>query len=222
MRLLTTTVVAFAGLASLVLLASACGGSASPRVAAIGTTTTSSKPGQRGAVGSGSPAIASGGTSGSAGTPSGNAAGRASFALVRGSVGEMTKFAACVRSHGEPGFPDPNPQGQFSMSAVTASGIDPRSPQLGRAVQACQKDLPTSAPAAPSSAAQAQARQQGLALAACMRSHGVPNFRDPSANGNISVGGSGIDPQSPQYQTAMRACRQYLGKSSKLGVGAGR
>jgi hypothetical protein len=219
---LTTTVVAIAGLAALLLLASACGGSTSPQVAAIGTTTTQSSAGQRGAVGSGSAAIASGGTSGSAGTPPGNTAGRETFALVRGSVGQMTKFATCVRSHGEPNFPDPNRQGQFSMSAVTASGIDPRSPQLGRAVQACEKDLPKSGPAALSPAAQAQARQQALAFSACMRSHGVPNFRDPSANGNISLGGSGINPQSPQYQTATTACQKDLGKNSKLGPGAGR
>ena len=132
----------------------------------------------------------------------------------------MTKFATCVRSHGEPNFPDPNAQGQFSMSAVTASGIDPRSPQLGQAVQACEKDLPKNGPAALSQAAQAKARQQALAFSTCMRSYGVPNFRDPSANGNISLGGNGIDPQSPRYQTATTACRKYLGKNSRLGPSA--
>jgi hypothetical protein len=215
---LVTTVVALAGLASLLLLASACGGAASPQVAAIGTTTTQSSPGQRGTVGSGSPAIASGGTSGSAGTPSGNAS-RMTFALVRGSVGQMTKFAACVRSHGEPSFPDPNAQGQFSMSAVTAGGIDPRSPQFGQALQACEKDLPKSGPAALSPAAQAKARQQALAFSACMRSHGVPNFPDPTPGGATQI--RGIDPQSPQYKTATTACQKYLGKGSKLGPGAG-
>ena len=215
---LVTTVVALAGLASLVLLASACGGSTSPRVATIGTTTQSGS-GQRGSVGGGSPVGSSGGTSGSAGAPSGNAAGRASYALVRGSVSQMTKFAACVRSHGEPNFPDPNAQGQFSMSVVTAGGIDPRSPQLGRAVQACEKDLPKSGSAALSPAAQAQARQQALAFATCMRSHGVPNFPDPPPGGQAIriLPGSGVDPQSPQYQTATTACRKYLGKASKFG-----
>jgi hypothetical protein len=135
----------------------------------------------------------------------------------------MTKFAACVRSHGEPNFPDPNAQGQFSVSTVAASGIDPQSPQLGRAVRACEKDLPKSAPAVLSPAAQAQARQQVLAFSTCMRSHGVPNFPDPPPGGQAIriVPGRGIDPQSPQYQTATTACRMYLGKGSKFGPSAG-
>ena len=217
-----TTVVALAGLASLVLLASACGGSASPRVAAIGTTTQSGS-GQRASLGGGSPTASSGGTSGRAAAPSGNAAGRAPYALVRGSVSQATRFAACVRSHGEPNFPDPNAQGQFSMSGVTASGIDPRSPQLGRAVQACEKDLPLSGPAALSPAEQAQASQQALAFSTCVRSHGLPNFPDPPPGGQAIriLPGSGIDPQSPQYQTATTACRNYLGKGSKFGPTAG-
>jgi hypothetical protein len=207
-------------LAGVVLLASGCGGAASPRVAAIGTTTTLSSPGRGGAAGNGSPPASSGGTSGSEGTQSGNTAGRALYALVRGSVRQMTKFAACVRSHGEPGFPDPNAQGQFSISAVTAGGVDPRSPQLGQAVQACEQDLPNSGPPAPSPAAQAQARRQALAFSACMRSHGVPNFPDPDAQGSLSVRVLGSD--SPKYRTATASCAKYLGKSSKLGPGAAR
>src|ERR1700733_8452699 len=199
---LVTAAVVLAGLASVVLLASGCGGAASPRVAAISTTTTQSRSGKPGSVSNGSPAMSSGGTSGSAGMPSGNTAGRAAYALVRGSVRQMTQFAACVRSHGEPNFPDPNAQGQFSMSAVTTGGIDPRSPQLGRAVEACKQNLPQSGPAAPSPAAQPRARQQALVFSACMRSHGVPNFPDPPFGGVAIriLPGSGIDPQSPQYQ----------------------
>jgi hypothetical protein len=214
---LVTTLAALAGIVGVVLLASACGGATGPRVAAISTTTQTGS----GQGGSRLPLANSGGTSGSGAAPSGNSAGRATYALVRGSVSQMTKFAACVRSHGEPSFPDPNAQGQFSMSTVTAGGIDPRSPQLGRAVQACEKDLPKSGPVAAIRAPQSQAVHQALAFSACMRSHGAPNFHDPSASGNISVGGSGIDPQSPQYQSAMTACRRYLGKHSNLGPGAG-
>jgi hypothetical protein len=135
----------------------------------------------------------------------------------------MTTFAVCVRSHGEPSFPDPDAQGQFSMVAVTAAGIDPRSPQLGRAVHACEQDLPKNGPAALSPAEQAQARQQALAFSTCMRTHGVANFPDPPPGGQALrfLPGSGIDPQSPQYLTATTACRKYLGRASKLAPGAG-
>jgi hypothetical protein len=220
---LAKTVVTLGALASMVLLASGCGGTVSPRVAAIGTTTSQRGSGHDGSVAGGSPITSNGGTSASAGAPPGNGAGRASYALVHGSVGQMTKFAACVRSRGEPNFPDPNAQGQFSMSAVTAGGIDPRSPQLGRAVQACENDLPKNGPAALSPAEQAKARQQGLAFSACMRSHGVPSFPDPPPGGGVIriLPGNGVDPHSPQYRAATTACRKYFGNTSKLGPNAG-
>jgi hypothetical protein len=38
-----------------------------------------------------------------------------------------------------------------------------------------------------------------------MRSHGMPSFPDPTfVNGNI--GQRGIDPNSPQFQIAQKAC----------------
>jgi hypothetical protein len=203
--------VSVGALVGLSLLGTGCGGSTSASVASIATTSTPTT------------GTNSGGALGTSGASSGNVAGRSSFALVRGSVPQMTKFAACVRSHGEPNFPDPNAQGQFSMSAVIAGGIDPRAPQLGQAVQACEKDLPKSGPTAVSPAAQAQARQQLLQFSACMRSHGAPNFPDPPPGGQAIriLPGSGIDPQSPQYQAATTACQKYLSKGSKLGPSAG-
>lgn len=50
----------------------------------------------------------------------------------------------------------------------------------------------------------------GLSLARCMRSHGVPNFPDPNSSGAIRLdSGSGIDPASPAFQAAQKACRAY-------------
>jgi hypothetical protein len=51
----------------------------------------------------------------------------------------------------------------------------------------------------------------GRAFAACMRSHGVPNFPDPSSGGGINIGPrSGINPDSPQFQSAERTCQKFL------------
>jgi hypothetical protein len=51
----------------------------------------------------------------------------------------------------------------------------------------------------------------GLELSNCMRSHGVPNFPDPGQGGNISIGpSSGLNPQSPAFQSAQQACRRYF------------
>ncbi len=40
-----------------------------------------------------------------------------------------------------------------------------------------------------------------------MRAHGVPNFPDPGPGGGINIGsGSGINPASPAFQDAQKAC----------------
>jgi hypothetical protein len=48
------------------------------------------------------------------------------------------------------------------------------------------------------------------AFSSCMRSHGVPNFPDPGNGGGIEINASsGINPDSPQFRAAERACRKY-------------
>lgn len=49
----------------------------------------------------------------------------------------------------------------------------------------------------------------GLAFAQCMRTHGVSNYPDPSSGAGLAVGsGTGLDPQSPAFQSAAQACRR--------------
>ena len=58
---------------------------------------------------------------------------------------------------------------------------------------------------------QAQARQDGLSFARCMRSHGVSNFPDPTPNGaGFDLSAPGINPSSPGFKAAQRACRDLL------------
>jgi hypothetical protein len=51
--------------------------------------------------------------------------------------------------------------------------------------------------------------QKALKLSQCMRAHGVPNFPDPNGQGVIQ--GSGIDPNSRQFQKAQQTCAKNLG-----------
>ena len=46
----------------------------------------------------------------------------------------------------------------------------------------------------------------GLKFAECMRSHDVPNFPDPGANGGGFHPIAGINPSSPAFQSAQHAC----------------
>jgi hypothetical protein len=187
-------------LTGLACAAAGCGGgSGSPAVAHLTTTATTTTT-TSGATPAGAP-------SGPATAQQGGFGGGARLAIAGGSRARMTAFAACTRSHGEPGFPDPNGQGVISISSGT--GLDPGSPQFEHARQACQKLLPGGAP--PSPAQQAQARARALGFSAGMRSHGVPKFPDPQffSGGKVAISigpSSGIDPQSPQFQAAQKAC----------------
>jgi hypothetical protein len=50
---------------------------------------------------------------------------------------------------------------------------------------------------------------RALQFARCVRAHGVPNFPDPSPGSGIQIG-PGVNPQSPTFQSAQRACKLLL------------
>jgi hypothetical protein len=116
-------------------------------------------------------------------------------------------YAQCMRSHGEPAWPDPTSQGNFIIS-----GIDLASSQYQSANNACKSLLPSGFGQLPA-AQQQRAIATGLKLAKCMRAHGIPNFPDPTQNGSgVSITfppGTGIDPNSPQVRAAQKACRAF-------------
>jgi hypothetical protein len=50
-----------------------------------------------------------------------------------------------------------------------------------------------------------------LQFAKCMRANGVTNFPDPTGgSGAVQIQGTGLNPQSPAFQAAQRACQKYL------------
>src|SRR5262249_59605814 len=54
------------------------------------------------------------------------------------------------------------------------------------------------------------------AYSACMRRHGVPNFPDPDSQGRLLFNsGSGINPRSPQFRAAQKACQRLLPNGGK-------
>jgi len=142
-------------------------------------------------------------------------------------------FAKCMRSHGALSFPDPSSQGTFTVTQALLNN-----PQIKSAAPSCRKLLPRGAVQIPP-ALQRKLDTQALQYAACMRTHGVPNFPDPTirdgtigfhvaaqaaapaaqasgAPASHSSGGSG--PKSPggapvmppQFQAAQRACQNLM------------
>jgi hypothetical protein len=114
-------------------------------------------------------------------------------------------FAACMRSHGLSSYADPqvSESGRKGHIRISPGGLDPNSPAFKSASRACRHLLPNGG--SPSTAASAGEQAQDLAFAACMRSHGVPNFPDPDHDGAFTLP-AGVDQQAPQFQRASRAC----------------
>jgi hypothetical protein len=56
----------------------------------------------------------------------------------------MTSFAACMRKHGVPNFPDPNGQGRFPLATIEK--LDPNTPLFQNAFKACESLEPKVGP----------------------------------------------------------------------------
>jgi hypothetical protein len=125
-----------------------------------------------------------------------------------------------MRSHNVPNFPDPDSQGQITISNST-NGIDPHSTTFQAAQTACQTTLRGHGTGARNPQQQAQAQAAVLRYAQCMRSHGLPNFPDPDSHGGISINSSsGIDPASSGYKAAQQVCGPILGANGSSGSGS--
>jgi hypothetical protein len=119
---------------------------------------------------------------------------------------EALQYAACMRSHGVPDFPDPTVQnGSVGFSITAGDGVDQNSPQYQSARQACSS-LRGGGTANSGSGNLAKE----LKFAQCMRSHGVPDFPDPNKSGGFS-GTSTVNPSSPTFQNAQSTCMQLSG-----------
>jgi hypothetical protein len=141
------------------------------------------------------------------------------------SYAQVLSLAQCMRSHGEPSFPDPNASGSYTLtSSGSIKGADGASIDINSSqVQAAYGDCRHLLPGAPSISRLQQLEQQGqarqeqalpalLKYSQCMRSHGVPNFPDLGQSAPSPAPGNraAINPSSPQFQAASTACQHLL------------
>lgn len=163
---------------------------------------------------------------GSSNSSSSNTAGQSSAATKQS---KGLAFADCIRSHGVPNFPDPTSGGGVriqqsdrsgSGASLKVNGVPVDGPAFQAAQKVCSKYLP--APRPISAQQLANLRAGALRMAQCMRTHGVPNFPDPSVqagpNGGIGIrigaaGGGGPDPSSPAFQAAQKTCGPLIQKA---------
>jgi hypothetical protein len=91
---------------------------------------------------------------------------------------------------------------------VIADGITFSGPAFDAAAKACAKLLPGGG--GPPPPPTAQQKQQALGFAECMRTHGVPNYPDPTFSAGagkvLSHPPAGVDPASPGFKQAVSRC----------------
>jgi hypothetical protein len=118
-------------------------------------------------------------------------------------------YSRCVRSHGVPGFPDPDSNGQIPKPAAVRALRGVGDSRAKAATYACAKLNPASQG---SPILTAQEQQDYLKAAACMRSHGFSNFPDPTfPGGRVSLPvPSGIDTKSRQFTQAAQTCIRLI------------
>jgi hypothetical protein len=163
---------------------------------------------------------------------SGSPSSTASSGSSSGSANsQLVAYSQCMRSHGMPNFPDPT---GGVPPKVSAQELGVSSSQLQVAQEACQHLLPDTggsltasslrqcylAGVCPQALVQ-QAVSAGREFARCMRSHGVPDWPDPTID---SQGRPLFDitvprPPPPQVSTAMNECERLAPAGSLLAWG---
>jgi hypothetical protein len=166
--------------------------------------------------------------SGVANLPSGTSGAAGSAPSASG--GDPLAYSQCMRAHGVENFPDPNSKGEIQLDATPGNGLGPDDPRMQAATKACQSLMP-----GPSDAERQQFYASGLKFSQCMRSHGVqmpdpqppsaggaPNIQSSSGQGQGGSGptteGSGPDPNSPHFQSALEACRHFIPAGTEFGT----
>lgn len=125
----------------------------------------------------------------------------------------LLAYSSCMRSHGVADFPDPTSTGGIPKETGQQLGVSLS--QLHAANRACQHLIPAgdslSGQASPTITVQQQ--QDYLNAAACMRSHGITNFPEPSfSGGHVEFPQLEhlVDVNSSQFIDAYHSCQRLI------------
>jgi hypothetical protein len=175
---------------------------------------------------------ASNGAPGASGGTGGNKddAGRA----LNGTTGDASTArrtalhtaADCIRQHGAPKYQDPvlTADGRVYTDELALRDLDEAAltaieNACGEKIRAAKFSPYDQAPPPP------KLIQAGVRSAQCMREHGLPDYKDPTARTPFTPGkGFGLSPdglpaagkQDPTVQRALQACRSILDEEARL------
>jgi hypothetical protein len=117
-------------------------------------------------------------------------------------------FAHCMRSHGVPGFPDPDSAGVIPKRQIEGLGLS--ASQMRAAESPCVHLLPNGGLGPQQTPQQTRTRvADALAFARCVRARGFPSFPDPTNQGQLTpqmVTAAGIDLHQRKLLDAGLAC----------------
>jgi hypothetical protein len=127
-----------------------------------------------------------------------------------GSLAGALAFARCMRSHGIPNFPDPTSSGVFDKSKLRQLDL---SVSRVRAIEdrSCRYDFENGGQPQRQTITPAD-QADYVKGAACMRSHGVPDFPDPTFQNNTVRFNipSSIDTDSSRFKRAAATCVKLI------------
>ncbi|MGA2010508.1 MAG: hypothetical protein ABSH51_08270 [Solirubrobacteraceae bacterium] len=113
-------------------------------------------------------------------------------------------FATCMRTHGVPGFPDPEDAADIQIPTILMHNP---APAFTSAMAACQYLVPPGGPPVATAGQKAAA----LKFAKCMRRHGVDHYPDPTYQDGAEVppfiADPALDPASPAFGAASKTCQ---------------
>jgi hypothetical protein len=134
----------------------------------------------------------------------------------------MRKFAQCMRQNGVDMADPSTDDGHVVMRASAKPGADGDA-RMKAAMAKCRHFQPNGGkPVKPKPEELAKMR----AMAKCMREHGV-DMPDPDENGGVRIqrkkgeGGPDINPDSPAFKAAAKACSQYAPDRAGQSSGGG-
>lgn len=136
---------------------------------------------------------------------------------------DMVRFVDCMRSHGTPNLPSPNVAPRAFKDAMANE-----TPALQSAYTACGHLQPGGGPPNETPTHTQAQTNALLAFAHCLRSHGFPNFPDPTSSGQLThqmLARASIDLHQPALLHAADACtsvtRGLITKASVATFAAG-
>src|SRR5438105_2676467 len=148
----------------------------------------------------------------------GGSGSKANASAAQDNEKQVVAFAKCMREHGV-NISTPNGPGGGPLK------INGTNPQVMQAAQkACERYRPRGAKEKLSPAERAAREDAVRNFARCMRSHGI-ELQTETRNGGgeigIHINRNGVNPESPTFQAAQKACEGYLPKLRPAGRTAG-